>query len=212
MPDVLPNHCATPEARSRRAALHFWSVLALVLLAEAVAILAFYGFDWSGLRQLHVLWLHTTLQALGCPVQTSLHSLTVNGRAFQISPDCTYVDLILCGLPLLWRVRRRWSANLAVLAAYATAVALVNLARVLYGVYAFAHGVSLFWSHDVVDYILWYPTLGVVALFWLRSLFPPPSRREATLTQRSAFRDPHSALDPSLAASAAPGTAKEAAA
>ena len=148
----------------------FWFPMLLVLLAETVAILAFYGLDWSWLRQMHVLWLQATLQALGCTVQTAGTLLTVQGQHFQIDPDCTYVDLIVCGLPLLWRFHRRWTANLAAMAAFAAAVVIVNFARVLYGIYAFTHGVSLFWAHDLVDYVLWYPTLAIVALFWMRSL------------------------------------------
>ncbi len=148
----------------------FWQVVGIVLLAEGAAILAFCGLEWGWLRQLHVLWLQTTLQALGCHVETAGTLLTIEGQRFQIDPDCTYVDLILCGLPLLWRVHRRWSANLAVLAGFVGAVVVVNLARVLYGVYALAHGVSLFWAHDLVDYVLWYPTLGVIAWLWAQSL------------------------------------------
>ncbi len=184
----------------------------LTLLAEAIAILAFYGIEWSWLRQLHVLWLQTALQALGCAVQTGLHTLTVNGRPFAISPDCTYVDLILCGLPLLWRVNRRWTANLSVLAAYAVAVALVNLARVLYGVHAFSHGVSLFWSHDLPDYVLWYPALGVLALLWLRSLGPRGCRRESARTGKSEVKDQRPEVSVSLVPPAAAGVGKEAAA
>lgn len=148
----------------------FWSVVAIVLVAETAAILAFYGLEWTWLRSLHIAWLRTALEPLGCQVQTAGTLLTVEGRHFQIDPDCTYVDLILCSLPFLWRVNRRWTTSLGVLAAFAAGVLAANLVRVLYGVYAFSHGVSMFWAHDLPDYILWYPTMGVVALLWLRSL------------------------------------------
>jgi hypothetical protein len=164
--------CATEPAR-------FWRVVCLVLLAEATAIAAFYGLEWIWLRSLHVAFLQTILPALGCSVEASGDLLTVQGHAFKIDADCTYIDLVLCSLPLLWRVHRRRSANLAVLAGFAAGVAVVNLARVLFGVYALANGVSMFWAHDLVDYVLWYPTLGMVALLWMRSLrefwdAPPP--------------------------------------
>ncbi|MBI4325240.1 MAG: hypothetical protein HY674_08255 [Chloroflexi bacterium] len=164
-----------------------------MLLAEGVAILAFYGLEWAWLRQMHVLWLQTTLQALGYHVETAGTLLTVEGQRFQIDPDCTYVDLILCALPLLWRVRRRLFANLAALAGFAGAVVVVNLARVLSGVYALAQGVSLFWAHDVVDYVLWYPTLGVVAWSWaqsLRTLWPETTEEPC----RSRREEAHSEI------------------
>jgi exosortase/archaeosortase family protein len=182
----------------------FWFPVAIVLLAEAIAILAFYNLEWSWPRQMHVQWLQTTLHALGCHVEAADTLLTVNGHHFQIDPDCTYVDLIICSLPLLWRVRRRFAANLAVLAAFAAAVLAINLGRVLYGVYAYSHGVSMFWAHDLVDYVLWYPTMGIVAFLWVRSLgtlvnnVPPRSRSSRgneALTEKSAIRNPHSAID-----------------
>jgi hypothetical protein len=175
----------------------FWTPVALTVLAGATAILVFYGLEWSRLRQLHVLWLQTTLHALGCHVEAAGTLLTVNGHHFQNDPDCTYADLIICSLPLLWRVHRRLPRNLTVLAAFAAAVLVVNLGRVLLGVYAFAHGVSLFWAHDLVDYVLWYPTMGFVALLWMQSLgtlgnnVPPRSRSSRgneALTEKSAIR------------------------
>ncbi len=156
--------------KSATESFDFWKVVLLVLLAEAVAILAFYGFEWTWLRQMHVLWLQTTLQALGSHVQTAGNLLTVDGHSFQVDPDCTYVDLILCSLPLLWRFHRPPATNLTVMAGFAAAVVAVNLSRVLFGVYAHTQGMSLFWAHDLVDYVLWYPTMTVVALLWLRSL------------------------------------------
>jgi exosortase/archaeosortase family protein len=193
MTHVSANQSSTLEADRNvgAPARAFWLPVIFVLLAEAAAIAAFYSLEWGWLRQMHVLWLQTTLQALGCLVQTAGTLLTVNGHAFQISPDCTYVDLAICCLPLLWRVHRRFSANLAVLAGFAAAVVVVNLLRVLYGVYAYSHGGSMFWSHDLVDYVLWYPTMGIVALLWLRSLGalcnpkPRSSRRKETLRGQS---------------------------
>jgi hypothetical protein len=153
-----------------RQPIQFWRVVAFALLAEGTAILAFYGLEWTWLRQLHVLWLHAALESLGCAVQTGIHCLTVAGQRFQIDPECTYVDLVVCSLPLLWRIHRRLVANLALLAGFAAAVIAVNLGRVLLGIYTITHGVSLFWAHDVVDYLLWYPTLGMVIISWARSL------------------------------------------
>lgn len=169
------NYVSDSLYRARKAARQpggrgFWRPILLVLFLEALAVLAFYGFEWSWLRRLHVLWLQDVLQSLGCALQAGLYSLTVNGREFQISRDCTYVDLIICGLPLLWRGRQHWVGNLTVLAAYAGAVVLVNLIRVLYGVYAYANGVSLFLAHDFLDYLLWYPTMAILVFLWVRSL------------------------------------------
>lgn len=142
----------------------------LVVLAEAAAIAAFYGFQWEWLRTANVACLHAILQGLGCHVQSIGHAMTVEGRAFVADRDCTYVDLILCSLPLLWRVRRSLADNAAVLASFAAVVVVVNLARATLAIYVTARGGSWFWSHDMVDYVLWYPTLGAVGLLWAQSL------------------------------------------
>lgn len=148
----------------------FWKVVGVALLVEVVAILVFYGSDWLWLRRLHVTWLQSTFQGLGCEVQAAGTLLTVDGHRFQVDPDCTYVDLILCSLPLLWRVHRRPAANVVVMAAFATSVLVVNLVRVLFGVHGVTRGISLFWAHDFVDYLIWYPALGIVAFLWVGSL------------------------------------------
>lgn len=137
---------------------------------EIAAIIAFYGLEWLWLRQSLVNALALILPVLGCTVYSGHYSLTVGDRLFQFDPDCTYVDLALCSLPFLWRIRRPIITNVAVLTAFAGAVMLGNLIRVALGIYAVSHGASTFWAHDIPDYILWYPSLIVVAVSWLRSL------------------------------------------
>lgn len=148
----------------------FWKVFWGALVAEVVATCTFYGLEWNWLRELNLQLVQAALNGLGCSLEAQDRSLTLPGRVFLITPDCTYVDLIICSFPLLWRVRRSFIGNCGVLTLFAMAVFAVNLPRVALAVYVTANGGSLFWSHDMVDYVLWYPTLAVVALGWLRSL------------------------------------------
>ena len=194
----------------------FWRVFLVSLCAEVLAIVAFFGLEWSWLRKVNILWLHITLPALGCPVKVNGYTLDVLGHPFEISSYCTYVDLMICSFPLLWRVRRRLAANLAVLAGFAGIVALVNLARVLLAVYGMAKGASMFWAHDIEDYVLWYPTISIAALFWFRyagSLWresandPSSSRGNEALSemQKAESGNPKFGIEVSLLTSAVTG-------
>jgi hypothetical protein len=147
-----------------------WNAICCTLAAEVTAIAAFYALEWRWLRQALVGALGVILPAIGCSVHTALYSLTVGNRLFQFDSDCTYVDLVLCSLPFLWRTHRRLAANLVVMSAFASIVLMGNLVRVALGICAVSHGVSTFWAHDVPDYMLWYPTLIVVCVLWLRNL------------------------------------------
>jgi hypothetical protein len=150
-----------------------WRFVFFILSAEAFAIILFYSISWSWLRAAHALMLQAMLRLLDCNVQSVAPFFMVEQHAFAVDADCTYVDLILCGLPLLWRTHRNALGNFAWMVSFVAAVTLVNIPRMTLAVYVTAHGGSWFWSHDMIDHVLWYPTLGLIAISWIRSLKLP---------------------------------------
>jgi hypothetical protein len=142
----------------------------LTLLLFGCAVTLFYSLDWLWLRQLQVNTLAALLGVFGHSVLAQGFELKTGTAWVTITPECTYVDWILCASPFLWRFGKPLSANLSRLAFLAATVSVVNLIRTLVPILVSANGGSWFWAHDLVDYLLWYPGLAAVILFWLCAL------------------------------------------
>ena len=143
-------------------------LLTLFLFGCAVAL--FYSLDWVWLRKLQVNTLAALLGVFGHSVMVQGLELKTGAAWVTITPECTYVDWILCASPFLWRFGKPLGANLSRLTLLAATVSVVNLARTLVPILVSANGGSWFWAHDFVDYLLWYPGLAVVILLWLCAL------------------------------------------
>jgi len=140
------------------------------LLVFGCAVALFYSLDWVWLRTLQVETLAALLGAFGHSVLVQGLELKTGAAWVTITPECTYIDWILCASPFLWRFEKSLGANLSRLALLAAAVSAVNLIRTLVPILVSAKGGSWFWAHDFVDYLLWYPGLAGVILFWVFAL------------------------------------------
>jgi exosortase/archaeosortase len=94
-------------------------------------------------------------------------SIVVEGIRIRITAECTYLDLLLCVLPFTYRqegiIRFQIKAILI-----ASTVWLLNTVRVYAAIACYLEGISWYWAHDVVDYILWYPCLLFAIYTWYR--------------------------------------------
>lgn len=150
---------------SRRPAL---GRCALRLAAVCILGLLFYGSSWLPLRTMTRDWASLVAKTAGWEVQDYVHdgspAMRAGGRAFEFSPDCTYIDLFLLTAPLVFRRSATAGRNVARLAVLFAAIQAVNLARVAGAVVFYADGASWFLVHDLVDMLVYFPALIVAGL------------------------------------------------
>jgi len=106
-----------------------------VLLGLAV----YYAFDWEFFQHLWRFMFSAGLSAIGHDVHAigieDLRGFAVDGRAFGLSRNCTYVDLMLVLAPLFWRPARSVAANAGRLGTMVAALALFNFLRVTFAIH-----------------------------------------------------------------------------
>ena len=147
--------------------------LAWRLLALAGCWLLFWSLDWMALRNGLAQALHFLLPIWGhwstVHVVDGQVLLVVDGIRFWISARCTYVDLVLCISPFLWRPALPIAVNFANLLLAFVAVQGINFARLLGTHLAVARGTHWTLAHDVPDLTLWSLALAVAVLCALQT-------------------------------------------
>jgi len=129
----------------------------------------YYNFSWMYLRIILARIISSMLVVRGHIVERKLSFLVVDNCKILIEKDCTYVDLILVCIPFTWR-RRRLAINLWHSLIFIVAVIVVNFARVYFAIAGYVQGISWYYSHDLIDYLIYYPTIAIIVFFWLRSM------------------------------------------
>lgn len=146
--------------------------LAWRLLALAGCWLLFYMLDWMVLRNWLAQGLYVALSMLGhvstADVTNNNVRLVVDGILFRISARCTYLDLVLCMFPFLWRAGLPTRVNLGFLLLAFVAVQAINFARLVASHLALSRGASWALAHDVPDLLLWSLALTFVVYSALR--------------------------------------------
>lgn len=147
--------------------------LAWRLLALAGCWLLFYMLDWMALRNWLAQGLHVVLSMWGhvstVDVTNNNVLLVVDGMRFGIDARCTYLDLVLCMLPFLWRAGLPTRVNLGILLLTFFAVQGINFARLVGSHLALSQGASWALAHDLPDLLLWSLALILVVHNALRS-------------------------------------------
>jgi len=165
-----------------RAELKHAAVKIVLCRAAGVALAAalFYCVGWLPLREAvrdGVAWVMRQAGFLtAVTVYEGSPALMVGGRQFYFTPDCTYVDLWLLLIPFLWKLNWPWRRNLYRVLSFGLMVGVVNFIRVCMSTYLYTTGQSWLVAHDLLDYLLYYPTLLLVATTALRR----DSARQAT--------------------------------
>lgn len=109
---------------------------------------------------------------------------SVNGIDYSITAECLYLDWVICVAPFAIITERKVGSLITVMAV--TCIALLwNYIRVCFAVYMNSNGVSWFWSHDLIDYCTWYPSVCAVSLLlvWRRYR----DRRHGNLSQQGVL-------------------------
>ncbi|MGB2986246.1 MAG: hypothetical protein WBE26_10215 [Phycisphaerae bacterium] len=147
-----------------------------MVLYRFVALAALLGlfdaWDWMPLRVLQ-------RDVIGWSVRVSGYSPTsfvyegspavgVEGKVHFYSAECTYLDLLMIVAPFLWVFGASRRSNILRIGVVALVILGGNLVRCWAAIYLDVLGVDRFYAHDLPDYIIWWPTVVVVALLALR--------------------------------------------
>lgn len=159
------------------------------LAALPVLFLLFYALDWMPLRVAQrdaVAW---SLERMGYApavfVQEGSPAVKVGNDIYFFLPECTYVDLYFMVAPFLWVCGTTRRANALRLTVAAVVVMAVSLVRVCGMVYFNVRGMEWFYTHDLPDYFIWWPTVLVCALLALRRDFHEGSEGTCNLGRLS---------------------------
>ena len=140
--------------------------------ALVVLLASFYAWDWMScrvaLRDVIAWSIRVSGRSPTAFVYEASPALSVEGKVHYYTAECTYLDLLMIVAPFVWVFGATPRGNI-VRVAIATSVVLGgNLVRCWAAVYLDVLGVDRFYAHDLPDYILWWPTVVIVALLALR--------------------------------------------
>lgn len=142
------------------------------LAGVGVGVALFYSVSWLPLRVVVRDGVARVMQQAGFQTAVTVYegspALLIGTKQFYFTPDCTYVDLWLILIPFLWRLDLSWPRNLLWLLSSGLLIGTVNFIRVCMSTYLHTSGYSWLVAHELPDYLLYYPTLLVVAMIALR--------------------------------------------
>ena len=147
-----------------RAARSIW-----IAVWISLGLVIFYHFEWTSFR---VLIQHTVILCISSvanPVAISSTSFSLDSVIFEVTPECTYLDLLICLLPLCWRERIDFRSNCIFCLSIASLICFVNLIRLNFLVLASTHGIEWTWAHDLPDTAIWYGALALGVVSRLRT-------------------------------------------
>jgi hypothetical protein len=161
----------------------FFSSSLGIIVAIAVALGFFYWANWLWARSAigHVCyWFLPAADAYLLNMhEGSVYIVARTGNSYEITPECTYIDLIfVIGLLIfrLWLIKRMAFPLFALIVTASIAIATAAVLRIVFSIHLHEHGISWFWSHDLVDYMIWY---GSVCALILINVVPGRSTPES---------------------------------
>jgi hypothetical protein len=98
-------------------------------------------------------------------------AIQVEGKTYFYTAECTYLDLVMMVTPFLWVFGASLRRNILRIAITTLVMLSANFVRCWAAVYLDMLGVDRFYAHDLPDYIIWWPTVGMAVLLALRRDF-----------------------------------------
>lgn len=151
----------------------------LTVSAFVLMIAAWYTLNWEWVRAPLLGVLKGIFRTIGFNVASSGYMLCIETKCFEVTPDCSYIDLFLCMTPFIWR-KGSLLENLTRLMMMGVIIAAIDLARLTFAIAMNVLGADWFMVHDLVDYALWYPSLTVAIVLWLKWTRTPLPASELT--------------------------------
>lgn len=120
--------------------------------------------QWQWLRMVTSEAILRTSVAMGMSVfRVSADTINVNGTFFQFVTACTFVDVFMAAIPLVWNLRSSAARNLIELCLVAATLFGLNIARLQTAQVLFGYGVSWNVADQVVGGIAYF---AVWLLIW----------------------------------------------
>lgn len=89
--------------------------------------------------------------------------------ANRIGSLCTYIPLVLVGLPLVWRGDRLIRDVLRIIF-FVVIVSVVNAIRLYLTIVWIAKGIPCKYAHDLVNHLTYGPIVVLIVFLWLRAM------------------------------------------
>lgn len=149
-----------------------WSNVVLRFVALAVLYGLFWAWDWMPIRVLLRDVIGWSIRVSGYAPASFVYygspALGVQSKVHHYSQECTYIDLLIIVLPFIWRFGDTLQNNIWRIGIATVVILGLNLVRCWAAVYLDVRGVGRFLAHDLPDYVVWWPTVVIVALLALQ--------------------------------------------
>ena len=145
------------------ACLFAWnkSFLWRALLAAVFVVLA-HLFSWDWLKFVTSQIILQLSHILGASAtRISLDTISMNREVFRFVTACTFIDVFVGAVPLIWNLRESALRNLIKMGAVACALFAFNIIRLAIGQLLFIHGVSWILAHEVVGGLSYFNAVDV---------------------------------------------------
>jgi hypothetical protein len=111
----------------------------------AILVILTHQFEWAWLRLLTAEAVLLVCKSLGMATElVSFDTIRVHGELFQIVTSCTFIDVFMGAIPLVWNLNKSLSRNLLTLAALAVSLFSFNILRL--GVAQLLHARGAPWT------------------------------------------------------------------
>ncbi len=135
----------------------------------SLGILLYYRISWIPLQTLLARILVVTLKFWGHSASRIDDTIIMNNVKVHISSICTYISLILAGLPFMWR-GDHVARNILRIILFAITVSIINITRLYFTIVMSARGLPWKYSHDYINNLTYIPIVVLVFLLWLRAM------------------------------------------
>lgn len=128
-----------------------------------------YNISWMPLQ---LLWAGVIVEILefGGHSASQIHNgISIGSAEIRIGSSCTYIPLILIGLPFVWRGDKLVRDALRIIF-FIMIVSVANAIRLYLTIVWLAKGVAFKHAHDLLNHFTYAPILVLIVLLWLRSM------------------------------------------
>ena len=145
-------------------------------------------FEWRGLRYLTSEAVLCLSRSVGLSVErVSADTIFVQGNLFRFVTSCTFVDVVMGAIPLVWAFNRSIAKNLLTLLPLTAGFFAFNLIRLEISQLLYARGVSWILADDVLGgiayFAVWVFIVSRFKKYWWQTLEPSPIGRAISKRQ-----------------------------